>query len=269
MFRNIVVLLDDEVINSNFLNLATNIAKTSEGSISGVYVSPLTRTMLSMPEAVDVESFREKAQTVHDKLQSTLKLAGLKGVWFYAECRDVVAEVLRHGLYADLIMISCADGNYKTMDKVLLAASSPTMLIPFSNNSNGSFKRILVAWKNTRESARAFHDSLPLLHKATDIRIVTFGENDYEKQSLTRYLKMHGINAVIDQHPIDKKIQEYGQPMEIDKSIGNKLLLLSKEYDSELIVMGAFGHSRLGDAVLSGVTLEISRNTKIPVMMSH
>lgn len=80
MFRNIVVLLDDEVINSNFINFATNIAKTSEGSISGVYVSPLTRTMLSMPEVVNVESFREKAQTVYDKFECTLKLAGLKGV---------------------------------------------------------------------------------------------------------------------------------------------------------------------------------------------
>ena len=269
MFRNIVVLLDDEVINSNFLNLATNIAKTSEGSISGVYVSPLTRTMLSMPDVVNVESFREIAQTVHDKFESSLKLAGVKGVWFYAECKDAVTEVVGHGLYADLIMISCADCNYKTIDKVLLAASSPILLVPPFNNFSGNFKRILVAWKNTRESARALHDSLPLLHKADDIRIVAFGENDHEKQSLTRFLTMHGIKAVIEQHPINKKIQEYGQPMEIDKSIGNKIVLLSKEEDSDLIVMGAFGHSRLGDAVLSGVTLEISRNTKIPVIMSH
>ncbi len=276
MFRNIVVLLEDNVINSNFLNVVTNVAKTSDGNISGVYVLPLSQTMINMSRTtlnitnvVDVEYFRDKAQKVHDKFESSIKAAGLKGEWFYSESRDVVTEVVRQGLYADLIMLSQADGNYKTTDKVILTASCPTLLVPPSNISSGNFNRILIAWKNTRESARALHDSLPLLHNADDIKIVTFGDDNQEKQSLTTYLTTHGINAKIDQQPLDSLPAEYGLPTDIDHSIGNRLITLSKEENSDLIVMGGFGHSRLGDAILSGVTLQISRNAEIPVLMSH
>ena len=222
MFRNIVVLLEDKVINSNFLNVATNIAQTNDGNVSGVYVLPLSRTMLNMPDVVNVESFRDKAQKVHDKFESSIKVAGLKGDWFYSECRNVATEVLRQGLYADLIMLSRTDDNFKTIDNVILTASCPTLLVPPSNISSGTFKRILIAWKNTRESARALQGSLPLLHKADDINIVTFSDNSHEKQSLTKYLTTHDINARINQQPLDSVHAEHDLPMDIDKSIGNK-----------------------------------------------
>ena len=276
MFRSIVVLLEDNVINSNFLNVVTSIAKSSDGNISGVYVLPLSKTMLNMPRTmlnvpnvVDVEYFRDKAQKVHDKFESSIKAAGLRGNWFYSECKDVVTEVVRQALYADLIMLGRGDDNNRTIDNVILTASCPTLLVPPSNISSGNFNRILIAWKNTRESARALHDSLPLLHKADDIKIVTFGDNNHEKQLLTTYLTTHGINARIDQQPLDSIPAEYGLPTDLDHSIGNRLITLSKEENSDLIVMGGFGHSRLGDAVLSGVTLQISRNAEIPVLMSH
>lgn len=269
MFRNIAVLLEDKVLNSNFLNVATNIAKSSDSNISGVYVLPLSRTMLNMPDIVDVQSFRDNAEKVHDKFESSLKVAGLKGNWFYSECRDVVTEVSRQGLYADLVMLSRTDDNYKTIDNIILTASCPTLLVPSLNSSSGKFKRILIAWKNTRESARALHDSLPILHKANDIKIITFSDNKHEKQSLTNYLTTHGIKSKIDQYSLDSFRAKSDLPMDIDKLIGKKIIALSKEEESDLIIMGGFGHSRLGDAVLSGVTLEISRNAEIPVLMSH
>ena len=269
MFRNIVVLLEDDVISPNFLNIAANIAKTSAGNISGVYVLPLSRTMLNMPEIVDVESFRGNAKKVRDKFESLLKVAGLKGDWFYSECRDTVTEVARQGLYADLIMLSRTGNNYKVIDNLILTASCPTLLVPPSNNSSGNFKRILVAWKNTKESARALHDSLPLLHKANDIRVISFSDNIHEKQSLTSYLTTHDINAKIDQLSLDSIRVKSDLPTDIDKLIANKIIALSIDDERDLIVMGGFGHSRLGDAVLSGVTLDISRNAETPILMSH
>ena len=269
MFRNIVILLEDRIINSNFLNVAANIAKTSDGNISGVYVLPLSRTMLNMPEIVDVESFRNNAKKMHDKFESSLKAAGLKGNWNYSECRDEVTEVARQGLYADLILLSRTGDNYKIIDNLILTASCPTLLVPSTNNSNGNFKRILIAWKNTRESARALHDSLPLLHKAKEVRVITFSDNIHEKQSLTSYLTTHGIDAKIDQNSLDSFHAKSDLPTDIDKLIAEKIISLSKENESDLIVMGGFGHSRLGDAVLSGVTLDISRNSEIPILMSH
>jgi nucleotide-binding universal stress UspA family protein len=101
------------------------------------------------------------------------------------------------------------------------------------------------------------------------VKIITFSDSKQEKESLNSYLTTHGIKTKIDQKPIDSEVTEYGQPMEIDKVIGDRIITLSKQEEFDLIVMGCFGHSRLGDAVLSGVTNQISRNTQIPVLMSR
>ncbi len=269
MFRNIAILLEDKSISTNFINITINMAKASGSNITGVYVLPLNRTMLSMPEVVDVKSFRDKAQEIRQKFESSVKAADLNSNWNYSECRDIATEVARQGLYSDLIVVGLGVSELKTIDSVLLTASCPTLLIPQASISSGNFKRILVAWKNTRESARALHDSLPLLHQAEEVKVITFSDNKQEKESLNSYLSTHNIKAKIDQKIIDSNVIEYGQPMEIDKVIGDKIIELSMQEEFELIVMGCFGHSRLGDAVLSGVTNQISRNTQIPVLMSR
>ena len=270
MYRNIVVLLEDREAHSSVLDVAINMAKSSDGHITGVYVVPLTSTMFSMPDVVDVGALRTKAHKVHEEFDSALNAAGVKGDWCYTEGGDPVTEVARQSLYADLIILSRDESNHSTVDKVLLAASCPTLELPPSYQSNGSFDRILVAWKGTREAARAMHDALPVLHQANDITFVTFGEpNDQEKQSLTSYLSVHGINAEIEQQSLENLLAEPGLQSDIEHSIGRRLLALSKEENRDLLVMGAYGHSRLSEAILSGVTHQVSRKAEIPVLMSH
>ena len=269
MYRNIVVLLGSKETVSNVLDVAVNMAKTSDGHITGVCVVPLTSTMFYMPDVVDVESFRNKAKELHEKFVSTLKAAGVKGDWHYTEGGDVAAEIARQGLYADLIMLSRNESDNSIVDKIILTASCPTMLLPSSKISNGSFDRVLVAWKSTREAARALHDALPLLHKANDITIVAFGGNNQEKQSLTSYLTAHGITARIDQQTVSSFPAERGLIIDIDSSIGERLLARSKEEKKDLIIMGAYGHSRLSETIFSGVTKQVVHNAEIPVLMSH
>lgn len=270
MYRNIVVLLEDLATRSNVLDIATNMAKTSDGHITGVYVLPLTPTIFSMPDVVDVEAIRNKENKVHEEFDSAIKAAGIKGDWHFAGGGDVVTEVARQGLYADLIMLSRDESHHSIVDKVLLTASCPTLELPPSNLVNISFDRVLVAWKGTREAARALHDALPILHKANDIIIVTFGYiSDHEKQSLASYLEIHGINAKIEQQSLDSSPAEHGLQDDLESSIGHRLLALSQEENRDLLVMGAFGHLRLSEAVLSRVTHLVTRNANIPVLMSH
>ncbi len=270
MYRNIVVLLENDANNSSLLDVATSMAKASDGRISGVYVVPLTSTMFSMPDVVDVESFHNKAKEVHEDFESFVKAADVKGDWYYTEGGDVVAEVALQSLYADLVLLRRNKNNHKTVDKILLTASCPVLLLPPSKISKVAFDRILVAWKSTREAARTLHDTLPLLHKASDIVIAAFGKiNDHEKQSLALYLAAHGIDAKIEQHSLEGPLAEPSLLNDIEKSIGRRLLALAKEENRELIVMGAYGHSRLSEAILSGVTNLVSRNAEIPVLMSH
>jgi hypothetical protein len=75
------------------------------------------------------------------------------------------------------------ESNNSIVNKIILIASCPTLLLPFSKTSNGRFNNVLVAWKNTREAARALHDTLPLLHNASDITIVAFEEPDDQENN--------------------------------------------------------------------------------------
>ena len=269
MFRNIVIALNDKSANSDFIKIAAKFAKSNNGKISGVYVLPLSKTMLSMPNVVDEKSFRANAKKIQDKFNNTTEAIEVNGKWCYSESEDVVSAVIRESLYADLVLLSRSDCDYKTIDKVILAASCPVLLLPQSCIPKFEFKRILIAWKDTKESARALHDSLPLLHKADDVKVLSFEENQQTKNSLVEYLSIHDIPASIEQHSLENLPAEYRMSLDQDEIIGNRIIAFSGEEHRDLIIMGGYGQSRLGDAVLSGVTYQMSRMSQTPIMYSH
>ncbi len=269
MFRNIVALLSDKSVKSNFIDFAAKFAKSNNGKITGVYVSPLSKTMLSMPDAVNVKSFRDTAKLVREKFDASIKARKVNGTWCYSESEDVVSAIIRESLYADLILLGRSDCDYKTIDKVILTGSCPVLLIPLSCVPKTEFKRILIAWKDTKESARALHDSLPLLHKADDVKVLAFKEDNQEKNSLIEYLSAHEIHASIEQHSLDNFPAEFRISLDQDEIIGNRIIAFSHEENRDLVVMGGYGQSRLGDAVLSGVTYQMSRMSQAPVIYSH
>ncbi len=269
MFRNIVTALNDKSASSNFIKIAAKFAKSNSGKISGVYVLPLSKTMLSMPNVIDEKSFRENAKKIQEKFDNTTKAIGINGKWCYSESEEVVSAVIRESLYADLVLLGRSDCDYKTIDKVILAASCPVLLLPLSCIPKTEFKRILIAWKDTKESARALHDSLPLLHKADDVKVLIFDEKQEIKNSLVEYLSMHDIPASIEQHSLDNLAAEYRMSLDQDEIIGNRIIAFSCEENRDLIIMGGYGQSRLGDAALSGVTYQMSRMSQIPIMYSH
>ena len=80
MFRNIIVLLEDNMIGTNLLKIASNLVKTSNGNLSGVYVLSLSRTMINISGIVDVECLRHKVQQVRENFESSVKTSALKKV---------------------------------------------------------------------------------------------------------------------------------------------------------------------------------------------
>lgn len=122
--------------------------------------------------------------------------------------------------------------------------------------------RIAIAWDGGRPAARAVADALPLLKAAEKVRIlsvlndkpqVAFGETE----DLVRHLRAHGVEATADEldrgdRQVDQVISSYMEYHQID-----------------LLVMGAFGHSRLREFVLGGVTENIIARPPIPVLLSH
>jgi nucleotide-binding universal stress UspA family protein len=139
----------------------------------------------------------------------------------------------------------------------LFDSARPVLLIPAGKSLNFSNAKIIVAWNNSIEAARAVAFSFPLLERAkvliwsgeTENQSPVFGNGD-----LLHYLKLHGVEAE-ELHP--------------NANTPESLLMSAKTLGASMIVMGAYSHSRFRETILGGMTNFMLKNANIPVFLAH
>lgn len=181
-----------------------------------------------------------------------------------SEVPELVAEYARLSDVTLLPLNEEADFQQFIAETVIFGSGRPTIVLPANAKAppSGGFETIGVAWDFSRTAARAVADSLPLLQRAKTVRVVTVaGEKEIPSRrsgaELARHLAMHDIQVVADtEHAADRPI---GQVLE-DYASARGL---------DLLVMGAYGHSRLREFVLGGATKSILASPPVPVLLSH
>lgn len=149
-------------------------------------------------------------------------------------------------------------------DCAVIEIGRPVLVVPAVGGETPLHGKVLVAWNDSREAARAVNDAMPLLKLAKEVRIVCVDPpvNEHADASppgadLRFHLSTHGIKANIEE------LREEGAHS------GDLLLAHAAQYGANLIVAGAYGHSRMRELVLGGVTLKLLRHMTVPVLMSH
>ncbi|GER06216.1 universal stress protein UspA [Iodidimonas muriae] len=145
------------------------------------------------------------------------------------------------------------------LNEVLFRSGRPLLLAP-PNPSETIGSTILVAWNGRAECARTVAAALPFLHRAERIFLLTVGEEHPDRPSLeglNLYLARQGISADILHRESD------------DKSVGETIRDTAETLGADLLVMGAFSHSRWREMIIGGVTRHAIHHAKIPVFMSH
>lgn len=149
------------------------------------------------------------------------------------------------------------------LEGVLLRSGRPCLMLPRSSEAREFGKRMLIAWKGVRESARAVHDALPLLQRAEAVRIFLSGkgsELDGEgPEGLSR------VAERLTQHGVRVEAFRVGSISEA----GRAILTEAEEWSADLIVMGGYGHSVFRERALGGATRAAIRSSPIPVLLSH
>ncbi len=167
---------------------------------------------------------------------------------------------------ADLVLISATSPDAEESveqdfaERFILAAGRPVLVLPFKYDAKLNFDQLMVAWDDSREAARATFDALPFLQKSKMTRLVTVDV------SVGGALPAGGIAETLDRHNVKTEITNVSSD---GLSTGDTLLRAAKDYGADLIVLGAYGHSRFSEMIFGGATRHILKNLDRPVLMSH
>jgi nucleotide-binding universal stress UspA family protein len=148
------------------------------------------------------------------------------------------------------------------IEGALFGSGRPLIVVPHTHKQGLKLDRIIICWDGSRPAARAIADSLPFLQRAKSIDIVVVtGERDKSGEitgtNMRRHLARHGITVEI------KHITRAGA------GVQNAILAHASETGADFMVLGGYGHSRLREFILGGVTRSILRSMTVPVLMSH
>jgi nucleotide-binding universal stress UspA family protein len=179
----------------------------------------------------------------------------------FGEAPDSVTAAARHH---DLTMIAFTDleSSAATAEAAIFGTGTPAMLIPLTwPDATRPFAKIAVAWDGSGTASRALHDAMPLLRKADEVVVITApADKPIDAGGLA------DLSAWLVRHGVAPRFVETHTDMQ---DIGLALQHCASVEGTGLLVMGAFGHSRMQQFILGGATRGVLRNLQVPVLMSH
>lgn len=148
---------------------------------------------------------------------------------------------------------------------VILACGVPVLMVPYAGPGRGTGTRALLSWNASQQAVRAAHYALPMLKGASEVDVAVFDPD--QLPSAYRAVPDKQVLAWLGRHGIAANVLRQVTASDID--IGNALLSLASDRNADLLVMGAYGHTRFREILLGGVTRQILKSMTLPVLMAH
>lgn len=275
-YKTILVHLDAAKSLATRLDLALQVARKFDAHLVGLYALTVVPTpSYAIAEAGELAAANRKAsaeleQRARAAWDAAVRRAGWQKTEWRSSADDALATVTLHARYADLIVVgqkepddaSGVSGEFA--HRLPLAAGRPVLFVPYASEKRPVGERVIVAWDAGRESARAVVDALPFLAAAREVKIATFNAG----RAGDRHGEAPGadVGLFLARHDVNVSVARFQSE---NRDIGNQLLSRAADLGSDLIVMGAYGHSRLAELVLGGATRTILESMTVPVLMSH
>jgi nucleotide-binding universal stress UspA family protein len=283
-FKDILVHLDNGPRSAFRLEIAAGLARRFGAQLTGLYVVDIPSAELfygaAMPLAAGgaervVDQIRGEAiagaEPVEAAFNAVLGRDGLEGGWRLVD-GNLPATVALHARYADLAVLGQANP-YEHRDGLgldavavatVMGSGRPVLAVPFAGDFPTLGQRVLVAWNASREAARAVNDAMPLLREAAAVTVLAVnprrginGHGDVPAADIALHLARHGVHA------------EAAHTVANDIPDGEALLSYAADISADLIVSGAYGHSRARELVFGGVTRTLLTEMTAPVFLSH
>jgi nucleotide-binding universal stress UspA family protein len=268
VYRTILVDLANDSGLEPRLQVARNLAGRFDAVLVGMHVMLPPFIPGAYGEAAAyvgtdlIEAQRAANQEIRDRVHAVFRNLcgeGANALWQEAEGYrdDLLAEAAKT---ADLVLASRAKAGGTevpdVLDRLVTAAGIPVLALP-TDASIDLGLMVLVGWNGSREAARAVHEGLPFLREAERVILLAIGEVAADSvEAGAAMLRRHGVTV---------------EPQRIegpDRDAGEVLLAQAAAHGADLLVMGAYGHSRLRELVFGGATRHLLREATLPVLFS-
>ncbi len=257
-------------------NYAISIAETFSAHVLGVafsYEPVIPGSVMGGIPPEFIESQRaESDKAAKDAVARFQKAAELAGV--SAETRILSASVAgaadqigRLARRFDLVVVGQPAREQPVPEEVLdegvlFESGRPVIFVPFIQTAGMKLGRVLVCWDGSRAASRAIGDALPILQKAKQVEIIIVGgkppkSGEVSGADLGQHLARHGLKV---------DVKRITSP---DIDVASTILSYAADSSADMLVMGGYGHSRLREFVLGGVTRGLLESMTVPTLMSH
>jgi nucleotide-binding universal stress UspA family protein len=263
-YKTLLVHLDDLDRCAARLALALDLAGRFDAHLVGLY--------LPVAHARDAAAAAASCERVQAQFLAAGERAGRPVEWRAPQPCDAATATL-HARHADLLVLGQHDAENPAsgmqesfVADLVMTASRPAIVVPHAGAFTEFAQNVLIAWDGSREAARAASDALPLLQGARCVSIemvagrhgVSHAAVEEEMLQATAWLELHGVQA-----SFHESVRESGE------QTGTALLSRACDLHADLIVAGAYAHSRVEERVLGGVTRTLLEAMTAPLLLSH
>ena len=275
MIKNVVVNLWPGDGHDAAMDYAISLAGTFGAHLSGVAFAyeavPVAMLVDDVPPAWVDQFLKDAEVAAHaavDKFNAAAAAAKISADarWWNVGFAGTGETFARIGRRFDLTVVRQAEPDKGTpapliVEAALFETGRPALVVPYIQKGGMVLDRIMVCWDGTRTAARAVGDAMPFLTRAKSVEIVAVNEagtsDEVPGADLVHHLGHHGVTA------------EIKQIVAPDTDAANLLLSHAADSSTDFMVMGGYGHSRLREFILGGVTRTMLESMTIPVLMSH
>jgi nucleotide-binding universal stress UspA family protein len=274
MYKTLLVPVDGRPRSARSLDIAGRIANRWDAHVAGLYVKqPVfvpawteagTRQLAEMQERINAELAAEAKA----RFDAGVRAGGIARAEWRVDEGPLAETVALHARYADLVVVNQTNPDAETRsnfaDTVIMEVGRPVLIVPYTGEFKTLGEHVLVCWNAGREAARAVTDALPFLRAAKRVTVLSIVDKaapraygEVPGADIALYLARHGVNA------------EAARTVAAEVSVGDEILSRAFDYGADLIVMGAYGHSRAREIVLGGATRTVLHSMTVPVLMSR
>lgn len=277
-YKDVLVVLEPSARSQGRIEIAAAFAERFGAHLIGLCPLPavepgakgfsLNSSLFSPVYREIREAARQQAGALQQAFDEAARRRGISAEWRGVN-EGIDANPAVHARYCDLAILGQLDverpeiGQSRPED-VAIASGRPILVLPYVGQYETIGRQVLVGWNTSREATRAVADAMPLLEAAETVTVLSIdpregpaAHGEVPGADISLHLARHGVNAVVE------------RTVSADVPAGQVLLSRAADLGADLLVMGAYGHSRARELLVGGATRSILESMTLPVLMAH